>query len=95
MHMPPSQGHKYIVQASNSLTGWPEWKALTRETCRTIEQFIFDKILCCWGELKEIVIDNGTPFVAASDWIAEHYHICHIRILAYNSQSNGVVEITH
>jgi len=40
-------------------------------------------------------MDNGTPFVAALDWIAERYHICHIRILAYNSQSNRVVETTH
>jgi len=93
--MPPSQGHKYIVQARDSLTGWPEWKALTRETGRTIGQFIFDEILCRWGGLEEIVTDNGTPFVAALDWIAEHYHIYHIRISAYNSQSNGVVETTH
>jgi len=93
--MPPSQGHKYIVQARDLLTGWPEWKTLTRETGRTIGQFIFDEILCCWGGLKEIIIDNGTPFVTALDWIAERYHIHHIRISAYNSQSNGVVETTH
>ena len=95
MHMPPSQGHKYIVQARDSLTGWPEWKALTCETGRTIGQFIFDEILCRWDGLEEIVTDNGTPFVAALDWIAERYHIRHIRISAYNSQSNGVVETTH
>ncbi|KXN86163.1 hypothetical protein AN958_10465, partial [Leucoagaricus sp. SymC.cos] len=23
------------------------------------------------------------------------YHICHIRILAYNSQSNGIIKMTH
>ena len=67
MHMPLSQGHKYIVQARDSLNGWPEWKALTRETSRTIGQFIFDEILCHWGGLKEIVMDNGTPFVATLD----------------------------
>jgi len=93
--MPLSQGHKYIVQARDLLTGWPEWKVLTCETGRTIGQFIFDEILCHWGRLEKIVMDNRTPFVAALDWIAERYHICYIRISAYNSQSNGVVETTH
>jgi hypothetical protein len=95
MHMPPSHGFKYIVQARCSLTGWPEWRALTRETGRTLGSFIFEEILCRWGGLEEIVTDNGTAFVAALDWLADKYHIRHIRISAYNSQSNGVVETTH
>jgi len=93
--MPPSQGYKYIVQACDSLTGWLEWRALTRETSRTLGQFIFEELLCRWGGLEEIVTDNGTPFVAALEWIATRYHIHHIRISAYNSQANGVVETTH
>jgi len=40
-------------------------------------------------------MDNRTPFIAALDWIAECYHIRHIRISAYNSQSNRVVETTY
>jgi len=93
--MPLSQGHKYIIQARDSLTGWPEWKTLTHETSRIIGQFIFDEILCHWDRLKEIVMDNETLFVAALDWIAEHYHIRYIQILAYNSQSNRVVEMIY
>ena len=95
MHMPPSQGYKYIVQACDSLTGWLEWRALTRETGRTLGQFIFEELLCQWGGLEEIVTDNGTLFVAALEWIATQYHIHHIRISAYNSQANRVVETTH
>jgi len=68
--MPPSQGYKYIVQARDSLTGWPEWRALTCETGRTLGQFIFEELLCQWGGLEEIVTDNGTLFVAALEWIA-------------------------
>ncbi|KAF8816295.1 hypothetical protein BYT27DRAFT_7077652, partial [Phlegmacium glaucopus] len=49
MHMPISYGRKYIVQACCSLTGWPEWRALTRETGRTLGTFIFEEILCRWG----------------------------------------------
>jgi len=95
MHMPPSQGYKYIVQARDLLTGWLEWRALTRETGRTLGQFIFEELLCWWDGLEEIITDNGTPFVAALEWIATRYHIHHIRISAYNSQANGVVETMH
>jgi len=65
MHMPPSQGYKYLVQAHDSLTGWPEWRALTCETGRTLGQFIFKELLCRWSRLEEIITDNGTLFVAA------------------------------
>jgi len=68
---------------------------LTRKTGRTLGQFIFEELLCRWGGLEEIVIDNRTPFVAALDWIATRYHVQHIWISAYNSQSNGVVEMTY
>ncbi|KXN91613.1 hypothetical protein AN958_12731 [Leucoagaricus sp. SymC.cos] len=34
-------------------------------------------------------------FFSALDWFADRYHIRHIRISAYNSQSNGVIETTH
>ena len=68
---------------------------LCTEMARTLGTFIFEEILCRWGGLEEIVTDNGTPFVAALDWLTEKYHICHIRISAYNSQANGVVERSH
>jgi len=68
---------------------------LTQATDRTLGQFIFKEILCHWGELEEIVTDNSTAFVAVLDWIAECYHIWHIKIFAYNSQASGVVETTH
>ena len=93
--MPPFYEYKYIVQARDSLTGWPEWYVLTRKTDRTLGQFLFEEILCHWGELEEMVMDNGTAFMAALDWIAICYYIHYIRISAYNLQANGVVETTH
>ena len=39
--------------------------------------------------------DNGTPFVAALDWLANKYHIRHIRISPYNSKANGIVKRSH
>jgi hypothetical protein len=95
MHMPTSQGFSYIVQARCSLSAWPEFRMLRTETARTLGAFIFKEILCRWGGLEEIVTDNGTPFVAALDWLAKKYHIRHIRISAYNSKANGIVERSH
>ena len=39
--------------------------------------------------------DNGTAFVAALDLLAGRYGIKHIRISAYNSHANGIVEHQH
>ena len=95
MHMPKSHGFSYIIQAHCSLSAWPEFHMLCTETAHTLGAFIFEEILCRWGGLEEIITDNRTPFVAALDWLTEKYHIHHIRILAYNSQANGIVEQSH
>jgi hypothetical protein len=68
---------------------------LKTKTACTLGAFIFKEILCRWGVIKEIVMDNGTLFIAAVDWLKKKYGIHHIRILAYNSQANGVVERSH
>ena len=39
--------------------------------------------------------DNGTAYVAALEWLAKRYGIRHIRISAYNSRANGIVERQH
>ena len=95
MFMPLVSGFRYIVQARCSLTAWPEWRALRTETGRTLGNFIFEEILCRWGAVEEIVTDNGTTYVASLDWLASKYGIQHIRISAYNSRANGIVERQH
>jgi len=95
MFMPPAGGYRYIVQARDSLTAWPKWRALRTETAHTLAAFIFKEILCRWGAVEEIVTDNGTAFIAALDLLADHHSIQHIRISAYNSRANGIVERQH
>src|SRR5437588_4879771 len=68
---------------------------LCTETVHTLGAFIFEEILCCWGGLAEVVMDNRPPFITALDWLAEKYHILYIRISAYNSQANRVVKCSH
>ena len=95
MHLPPSGGFKYIVQARCSLVFYPEWRMLRRETAKAIGDWIWQDILCRWGAVSEIVTDNGAPFVKALDYLAQKYHIYHIRISGYNSRANGTVEVSH
>jgi hypothetical protein len=95
MHMIPASGFKYIIQARCSLTAWPEWRALRTETGVTIGHFIFEEILCRWGAVEEIVTDNGSAYIAALDWLSTKYGIRHIRISAYNSRANGIIERQH
>ncbi|KAJ8483236.1 hypothetical protein ONZ45_g14668 [Pleurotus djamor] len=95
MVQPLSNGFRYIVHARCALTAYPEWRALRRETAEHIGMFIFQDILCRWGAVEEIVSDNGSPFVKAVDFLAKTYGIHHIRISAYNSQANGIIERQH
>jgi len=92
MFMPPAGGFRYITQARCSLTAWLEWRALCIETGRTLGMFLFEDILCRWGAVKEIVTNNGTPYVAGLDWLVDRYGIRHIRISPYNSHANGIVK---
>jgi hypothetical protein len=95
MFMPRARGFRYIVQAWCSLTSYPEFRMLRKETGAAIGAFIFEEILCRWGALEEIVTDNGKPFLEALNYLANRYGITHIRISAYNSQANGPVERRH
>ena len=95
MHLTPSSGYKYIVQAQCLLTHWPEWEMLHKESAKSLATFILHNLIYRWGTLLEIVTDNGAPFVKALGYLAKHYHLKHIRISGYKSKANGIVERSH
>ena len=95
MHLPYSGGFSYIVQGCCSLTHYPEYHMLCKETAQALGDWIFQDILCHWGTLVEIVSNNGKPFVAALAHLEQRYHIKNIRISGYNSKANGIVERSH
>jgi hypothetical protein len=95
MHLPRSGGFSYIVQGRCSLTHYPEFRMLRKETAQAIGDWIFQDILSRWGIIVEIVSDNGKPFVAALSHLEKKYHVKHIRISGYNSRANGIVERSH
>jgi len=95
MHLPRSNGYKYLVQGRCSLVHYVEFRKLRSETAITLGDWLFEDILCRWGTISEIVTDNGPPFVKALEYLAKKYHIRHIRISGYNSRANGIVERSH
>lgn len=74
---------------------WPEWHMLRVETEKTLADFIFQDLLCWWGAISEIVMDNGATFVSAIWDLQKQFKIHHISISPYNSKANGIVEHSH
>jgi hypothetical protein len=40
------------------------------ETAKTIGDWIYEDILSRWGSLREIITDNGKPFLAALAYLS-------------------------
>jgi hypothetical protein len=75
MHLPKSNGFKYLVQGRCSLTHYVESHKLRTETTVTLGDWIFEDVLCRWGTVSEIVMDNGPPFVKVLRYLEKKYHI--------------------
>ena len=95
MHLLRSGGYSYIVQSQCSLTAYPKFQILWKETVQALSDWIFQDLLCQWGTLAEIISDNSKPFVTALAHLECKYHIKHIQISGYNLHANGIVECSH
>jgi hypothetical protein len=96
MHMSESSNQcSYIVDARCALSRFPEARGLREQTAKNIGLFLLEDIICRWGCPTWIVTDNGTPFIAAMQWLKDKYGIKGIKVSPYHSQSNGVVERGH
>ena len=95
MHLPPSNGFKFIVQGRCLLVHYPEFDMLRKENAQAIGECLLWSFIYWWGMLSEIVSDNGAPFIKAIGYLACWYHIRHIHISGYNLCANGLVERSH
>ncbi|SJL15906.1 uncharacterized protein ARMOST_19414 [Armillaria ostoyae] len=86
---------KYIVHACDSLSSWPEARALQNENTKAIAIWFLEDVICRRGCPYKIVTDNGGPWVAVIQWLKNKYSITGIRIMPYNSQANGKIERGH
>ena len=95
MEMPREKGFKYIIAARDDLSRASEGRALKHKKAKAVATFFFEQILCCYGAVGEVVTDNGTEFKEAFEQLMKCYGLPQIKISAYNSKANGVVERGH
>lgn len=93
---PSSDGHKFIIIATEYFTKWVEVVPLTFTTGKKISRFILNYIICCYGVPLTIITDNGTPFQNKEvDKLCAKYKIYHGYSSIYYPQGNGQEEASN
>lgn len=95
MVMPKARGYRYIVAARDDLSRASEGRALKHATAQSLKNFFWDQIFCRYGAIKSVVTDNGPEVQGAFSELMDQYGIPQVKISAYNSKANGVVERGH
>ena len=95
MKMPKAQGMQWLVACRDDLSGVTECQALRRDTAKAIAKFFYQQIILRYGNVIEVVTDNGPSFQKDFRELLRKYGIKQITISPYNSQANGVVERGH
>jgi hypothetical protein len=95
MKMPKAGGFKHLVQVHCALTSYPEWHMLCKENTHMLLSFIFKELLCRWGPITEIVMNNMPAYQLAVYDLMHKYGIHPIHVSPYNFQANGIVERHH
>ena len=95
VHMPLGKGGlKYVVDMRDKFSGWVKAKAFRKVSSSAVAAFIFD-VMCRFGCIPKITVDNGSEFKGAVKLLAEQYNIPLIPISLYNPSANGIVEQGH
>ena len=95
MKMPTARGKRWIVACRDDLSGITECKAIARDQAKVITKFFLHRIILRYGNVQEVITDNGPSFKKEFKKLLRDYGIKHIKISPYNSQANGVVERGH
>ena len=97
MKMPKSTYKKkeWLVGCRDDLSGVTECKAIARDQAKVIARFFLKHIILRYGNVLEVVTDNGPSFAKEFADLLRQFGIQHIKISPYNSQANGVVERGH
>ena len=82
----PSNGHIWILIATEYFTKWVKAIPLKKDTIATVANFIREHIITRFGIPKRLTSDNGTPFMKN---LTEAYYIKHGRSTPYYPQGNG------
>ena len=95
MKIPKACGKQWLVACRDDLSGVTECKALERDTAKAIAKIFYYQIILRYGNVIDVVTDNGPSFQKDFKSLLKNYGIKQITISPYNSQANGVVERGH
>ena len=93
--MPKSGNYRYIVAARDDLSRVSEGRALRNNNAESLARFFWEQVICRYGHVGQVVTDNGPEVQSAFAKLLQRYGIPQVRISAYNSRANGVVERGH
>jgi IS30 family transposase len=92
--LPTAQGNlQYAVVTMEYFTKWIEAKPVIIMSSFTMKKFLWENIICCFGVLRHITVDNGTQFDSQN--FREYCESLGIQLCfasVKHPQSNGVVE---
>jgi transposase InsO family protein len=98
--MPGAQGNlKYALVAVEYFSKWIEAKDLAIITSVTIQKFLWQNIICCFGVPRSITVDNGTQFDSEAsrtfcNHVGTNIHFASVRHLESNNlieRENGII----
>jgi hypothetical protein len=88
-----SNGHHFILVATNYFTKWVEAALYANVTKQVIVKFIKNQIICRYGMPSKIITDNGSNLNNNMvEALCKDFKIAHHNSSPYRPKMNGVVE---
>ncbi|GKV13670.1 hypothetical protein SLEP1_g24656 [Rubroshorea leprosula] len=86
-------GVTHLVVAIDYFTKWLEARPLSNLTSKKIEDFVFSSVICRYGILNQIIVDNGPQFNCTSfKNFGSSYKIKLVFTLVYHPEANEMVK---
>ncbi|XP_023928073.1 uncharacterized protein LOC112039430 [Quercus suber] len=91
----PSNGHIWILAATEYFTKWVEAIPLKKATRAVVVNFIREHIITWFGIPKRLISDNGTLFINRDMKNLTESYLKHERSTLYYLQGNGQAKVTN
>ncbi|RDY00472.1 Pol polyprotein, partial [Mucuna pruriens] len=95
-HPKASNGHRFILVAIDYFTKWVKVASYASVTKSIVVKFLKRDIICRYGLLAHIIIDNGTNLNnKMMTELCEQFKIKYHNFTPYRSKMNGAVEVVN
>ena len=88
------EGNRYLLVAIDPFSKWVEAAPTPSLHSWRAADFLYHRIITCWGKPRFVRTDNGAEFAGSFHRLCTAMGIAHNRITVGNSKANGQVERT-